>query len=307
MIRLDTISRFLPIYAKKHNKIRIKNMKKIIIASDSTCDLGAELIERYGIRILPLNVSLGEKQYSDGVDIDPEMIYEHYEKFGELPKTSAPNISACESFFEELKKEAEAVLFFTISAEMSSTYSNACIAASNFSRVYVINTKNLSTGSGLCVVSAAEMAKEGLEAEEIRDKCLSLVDRVDASFVIENLEFLRKGGRCSALTAFGANLLGIKPCITVIGGKMSVTKKYRGNFLSVIDHYVEDRIGDASNIELDRIFVTNAGCDPKFCNCAKEKVQSLAAFGEILETRAGCTVSSHCGRNTLGVLFIRKQ
>ena len=190
---------------------------------------------------------------------------------------------------------------------MSSTYNNARLAAEEFEDIYVVDTRNLSTGGGLLVVSAAEMAKKGLEAREIAKECEQLRDRVDASFVIDDLEFLYKGGRCSALAAFGANLLQLKPCITVNNGKMGVEKKYRGKFAKVLETYVADRIGDASNIELDRIFVTHAGCDEEIYMKCYELVKASAPFGEVLLTRAGCTISSHCGRNTLGVLFIRKK
>ncbi len=280
--------------------------KKVIIASDSTCDLTPELLERYGVRIVPLGVSLGGELYSDGVDVDADTIYRYYEETGELPKTSAPNIEALTALFRELTEGGNAVVFFTISSEMSSTCSNARIAAEEFEDVYVVDTHNLSTGGGLLVVSAAEMALKGMGAAEIARECESLAARVDASFVIDNLEFLHKGGRCSAVAVFGANLLKLKPCIVVHNGKMSVGKKYRGRFAAVLKQYIEDRIGDASDIELDRIFVTHAGCDPEIYEACVEQVKAIAPFGEVLLTRAGCTISSHCGRNTLGVLFIRK-
>lgn len=281
--------------------------KKVVIASDSTCDLSRELVEKYGVRLIPMNVMLGDKAYTDGVDIAPEDIYLHYEKTGELPKTAAINISDFEAFFEELTSDGASVVTFTISAEMSSTFNNARLAAERFENVYVVNGKNLSTGGGLLVLSACEMAAKGRTAEEIADACNSLADYVDASFVIDSLEFLRKGGRCSALEAFGANLLHIKPCIVVRDGRMSVGSKYRGKYPEVLKKYISDMIGDADDIRLERIFVTHAGCDAELVEACVEQVKALAPFGEVLVTRAGCTVSSHCGRNTLGVLFIRKN
>ena len=280
--------------------------QKILIASDSTSDLNPELIGRYGIKLLPLGVSMGDGQYVDGVDITPDDIYANYEKTGTLPKTSAVNLAAATAFFEQYTNEGYAVVFFTISSQMSSTYQNVHLAASEFENVYVVDTKNLSTGGGLLVVAAAEMAKEGKSAEEIAKACEELVPYVDASFVIDSLEFLHKGGRCSAVAAFGANLLRLKPCIVVKGGKMSVGGKYRGKFGDVLQKYVADRIGDASDIDLSRIFVTHAGCDSTIVDACVARVRELAPFGEVHITRAGCTISSHCGRNTLGVLFIRK-
>lgn len=281
--------------------------KQIIISSDSTCDLSKELVDRYQIRIQPMGISLGDQIYRDGVDITPDMIYAHHEKTGQLPKTSAINVVEALEYFEELTKDGSAVIHFTISSSMSSTYNNACVAAQEFENVYVVDAKNLSTGSGLLVLAAAEMAQEGLEAQQIVEKLNDLADRVDASFVVDNLEYLVKGGRCSALAAFGANLLQLKPCISVKNGAMGVGKKYRGKFEKVLLTYVADRLADAEDICLDRVFVTHAGCDPKVVESVAEAVKNTLPFREILVTRAGCTVSSHCGANTLGVLFIRKK
>lgn len=281
-------------------------MSRIIIASDSTCDLNQELISRYQIQIIPLGVSLGDKQFTDGVDITPDDIYAHYAATGELPKTSAVNIAQFDDFFREHTADGSSIVLFTISSDMSSTCSNAAIAAEEYENVYVVDTQNLSTGGGLLVVAAAEMAAEGKSAKEIAEYCASLASRVDASFVVDDLEFLHKGGRCSAVAAFGANLLQLKPCITVKNGKMGVEKKYRGKFASVLEKYIAERIGDGSGIELDHVFVTHAGCDEQIVNKCMAQVKAAADFKEIHLTRAGCTVSSHCGRNTLGVLFLRK-
>lgn len=281
--------------------------KQIIISSDSTCDLSKELVDRYQIHIQPMGISLGDQIYRDGVDITPDMIYAHHEKTGQLPKTSAINVVEDLEYFEELTKDGSAVIHFTISSSMSSTYNNACVAAQEFENVYVVDARNLSTGSGLLVLAAAEMVQEGLEAQQIVEKLNDLADRVDASFVVDNLEYLVKGGRCSTLAALGANLLQLKPCISVKNGAMGVGKKYRGKFEKVLLTYVADRLADAEDICLDRVFVTHAGCDPKVVESVAEAVKNTLPFREILVTRAGCTVSSHCGANTLGVLFIRKK
>ncbi len=281
--------------------------EKIIIASDSTCDLSPDLIEKYNIHILPLGVTIGETVYTDGVDINPDMIYENYEKNGTLPKTSAINIAQYEEFFEEKTKEGYSIVFFTISSEMSSTFSNARLVAEDYDNVYAVDTRNLSTGGGLLVLTAAEMAEDGKSAKEIAETCSALAPNVDASFVIDSLEFLYKGGRCSAVAKVGAAVLGLKPCITVKGGKMGVGKKYRGKFGAVLPQYISDRVGDASDIYTDKIFVTHAGCDPEIINSCVNKVKELAPDANVMITRAGCTISSHCGRNTLGVLFIRKN
>ena len=280
--------------------------KQVIISSDSTCDLSQELVEKYKIRILPMGISLGDQTYRDGIDITPDDIYAHQEKTGELPKTSAINLMENMDYFEELTKDGSAVVHFTISSSMSSTYNNACAAASSFENVYVVDAKNLSTGSGLLVIAAAEMSQKGMEAAEIAQQVAELADHVDASFVVDNLEYLAKGGRCSAVAAFGANLLQLKICISVKNGAMGVTKKYRGKYGKVLLGYVADRLADAEDICLDRVFVTHAGCAPEIVDSVVEEVKKTLPFKEVLVTRAGCTVSSHCGANTLGVLFLRK-
>ena len=281
--------------------------EKILIASDSTTDLSPELRERYNVVTIPLGVSLGDNMYKDGVDVYPDMIYSHYDKTGQLPKTAAANMAECADFFKKYTDEGYSVVFITISSEMSATYNNARMAAEDFENVYVVDGRSLSTGGGLLVLAACDMVAQGLSAKEIAEKTAQLVDYVDASFVIDNLEYLHKGGRCSAVAAFGANLLQLKPCITVRGGKMGVSKKYRGKFADVLKTYVADMLGDASDIDKTRVFVTHAGCDESIYMSVVEQVKKVAPFKEVLITRAGCTISSHCGRNTLGVLFIRNN
>ncbi len=282
-------------------------MSKIVIASDSTTDLSPELIERYGIKILPLTITLGGKPYLDGQEITADDIYDYYEKTGELPKTTAANVGEYIDFFAELKKDADAVLFFSLCSLMSSTFNNARIAAQDFENVFVVDTMNLSTGGGLLVISACDMAEKGLEAEEIFNKLNELSPCVDASFVIDSLEFLHKGGRCSALSVLGANLLKLKPCIEVKHGVMGVGKKYRGKFTDITKEYVKERLSCLESIDKTRIFFTHAGCDSELVKDITKMITDLDYFDEVLVTRAGSTVSSHCGRNCLGVLFIRKS
>ena len=280
--------------------------EKIIITSDSTTDLSPELRERYGVDLMRLVVSLNDKDYTDGIDITPEMIYENYQTSKTLPKTAAPNLEDCDAFFRKYTEQGYSVIHFTISSEMSSTYQNSVVAAQDYPNVHVVDSRNLSTGGGLLVIRAAELAAEGkLSAAEIAQHCRDLTPYVDASFVIDNLEFLHKGGRCSTVALLGANLMSFKPCIIVKDGKMTVGKKYRGKYDGVLLKYLEDRIGDASDIVPDHIFITHAGCDQPVVDACVEKLKTLGNWKEIHVTRAGCTVSSHCGRNTLGVLFIR--
>lgn len=279
----------------------------IVITSDSTSDLSLELKERYNIKTIPLGVTLGDKTYLDGVDIEPDDIYLHHKKTGQLPKTNAANLGECIDFFKPFSEEGKTVIHFTLSSSMSSTYNNARMAAEEFQNIYVIDSANLSTGAGLLIVNAAEMVLKGMTAPEIVEKIEKMKPLVDASFVIDSLEYLHKGGRCSAIAMLGANLLKLKPCIEVKDGAMGVGKKYRGKFADVLLEYTKERIGDASDIDLDRVFVTHAGCDSEIVESVVAKVKELAPFKEVFLSRAGCTISSHCGANTLGVLFVRKE
>lgn len=282
-------------------------MNNIIISSDSTCDLGTELCNRYNIPIIPLGVTLAGKTYFDGVDINPDDIYAYHDKTGELPKTTATNVDDCVNFFKPLSEKADAVIHFCISSDFSSTYNNSCIAAAEFDNIYVIDSRNLSAGIGLLVLAAKEMAQKGIPAEEIVEKINAMTACVDVSFVIDNLEYLYKGGRCSALAALGANLLKLKPCITVRNGKMGLEKKYRGKYALTLKEHVADYLSNLDDIDNTRIFVTHAGVDEEIVNEIVEQVKALGFFKEVLVTRAGCTISSHCGANTLGILFIHKS
>ncbi len=279
---------------------------RIKITSDSTCDLSREQIEKYGIEIMPLAVAMGDQNYRDGVDIHPDEIYAHVSKGGDLPKTAANNIADYAEVFGKFAKEYDAVIHLNISADFSSCYQNACLAAEDFENVYVVDSRNLSTGHGLLVLKAAELAESGMDAAAIAETLRETANRVDASFILDQLEYLKKGGRCSAVAVLGANLLKLKPCIEVKEGKMGVGKKYRGAFAKCLKDYITDRIGGRDDLELDRVFVTHSGISQELLDLAVETVKELQSFKEVCVTRAGCTVSSHCGPDTIGVLYIQK-
>ena len=279
---------------------------RIKITSDSTCDLSREQIEKYGIEVMPLAVAMGEKNYRDGVDLHPDAIYDHVAKGGDLPKTAANNIAEYAEVFGKYAKEYDAVIHLNISSDFSSCYQNACLAAEDFENVHVVDSRNLSTGHGLLVLKAAELAESGMDAAAIAETLRETAGRVDASFILDQLEYLKKGGRCSAVAVLGANLLKLKPCIEVKEGKMGVGKKYRGAFAKCLKEYVTDRIGGRDDLELDRVFVTHSGISQDLLDMAVETVRELQPFKEVCVTRAGCTVSSHCGPDTIGVLYIRK-
>lgn len=281
-------------------------MSKIKITADSTCDLSTELIEKYGIYIVPLYINIDDKSYKDGVDIFPDDIYKYVDENKKIPKTAAGTIADYSDCFKKWTDEGYDVIHINISSGFSCSYQNACLAAEDFENVYVINSLNLSTGSGHIVLDAATMAQKGMAAKDIADKLNATTPKVEASFVVDTLSFLHMGGRCSSVAALGANLLKLKPCIEVKDGAMSVGKKYRGNLLSCLSQYVTDRLSGRNDICTDRIFITHSGCDEATIAAVKEKVAELMAFDEVIITRAGCTISNHCGPNTLGILFKRK-
>ena len=280
---------------------------KVKIISDSTCDLSKELIEKYDISIVPLYVVMNDKSMRDGLEVTPEDIYEYVDKNGKLPSTSAVNIEDYIEIFKYWHEQGYEIVHFDISSEFSSTYRNACMAAEEVGGVYVVDSGNLSTGQGLVVMHGAEMAQSGKSAKEIFEKCTALTSKIEASFVVDSIDYLYKGGRCSALAAFGANLLKLKPCLEVKDGKMSPGKKYRGNISRVMLSYVEERLKGRNDIDKSRIFITHTKCSDEDVKAVKQKILEICPdFKEILETTAGCTVTTHCGPNTLGILFIRK-
>ena len=281
---------------------------KIKITSDSTCDLSPELIEKYNIDILPLYVGMGDDILKDGAEATPADIYSFVDKTGILPKTSAPNLNDFTELFEKYTKDGYEVVHFCISADFSSSYTTACLAAEEVGNVKVVDTRNLSTGSGLVVLHGCEMAQNGATPEEIQKECSELTGRVEASFVVDSIDYLHKGGRCSSVAALGANLLKLKPCIEVIDGKMQSAKKYRGLIDRVILNYVTDRLNGRDDIDKHRIFITHTKCSEQIVEEVRKKINQLSpGFEEILETTAGCTITSHCGPYTLGILFIRKK
>ncbi len=279
---------------------------KIKITADSTCDLSPQLTEKYGIDILPLYIVKNGSSYKDMTEIVPQDIFDHVSAGGEITSTAAINADDYINYFRPLSEEYDAVIHINISADFSSCYQNACIAANEFENVYVIDSRNLSTGSGLLVLEAAEMAQSGESVEKIVHALTNLALKVEASFVIDKLDYLRKGGRCSALAALGANLLSLRPCIEVVDGKMKVGKKYRGHFEKCIQQYVKERLEGRFDISPKRIFITHTPCPDGLTDAVRAEIAKYMKFDEVLETDAGCTVSSHCGPNTLGILFIRK-
>ena len=280
----------------------------IRIISDSTCDLSEELIRQYNIEIVPLYVRLGEKEYRDGADITPEDIFEWSDRTGETPKTAAPSIADYQDLFERELEQGNEIIAFTISASMSASYNNCRLAAGDLGEehIRVIDSENLSTGIGLLVIEAAEMAASGRSLNEIEEEILKLRPKVRASFTVDTLRFLARGGRCSGLAAMLGGILQLHPRIEVADGAMHSGKKYRGRPTRYIMDYVNDMEDALKTAKPERVFITHSGCPAEIVQMVRQRLAELGVFQEILETRAGGVVSSHCGPGTLGVLFIAR-
>ena len=282
--------------------------KPIVLCADSTCDLSPELIEKYQVKILPMHVNLEENSYLDGVDINADAIYAYYHEHKVLPKTAALNMDEFINFVQPYIDAGNDVILMTIGSGLSTTFNNARLAAMEMEGLYAIDSNNLSTGFGHAVIAAGERIAAGMPVQQIVEEVQALTQKVEASFIVDTLEFLHKGGRCSAVAMLGANVLKLKPCIEVSneGGKMGVSKKYRGALERVLEEYVKDRLDGRDDIVTDRIFITHSGISDARVEIVRAAIEKYMHFDEIVVTRAGCTISSHCGPNTLGILFVRK-
>ncbi len=281
----------------------------IQITSDSTCDLGSQWLQAHQVEILPLYTMMGGNTYRDGVDITPADIFRHVDQGGDLCATAANNVEDYHQFFSQLLESCDAIIHIDISSDFSSCYQNACAAAMEFpGRVFVVDSRNLSSGHGLIVCEAVKLAEQDqLSPAEIADALRELTGRVETSFLLDRLDYMRKGGRCSAVVALGANLLHLKPCIEVVDGKMRVGKKYRGSYEKCILQYVRDRLENRDDLIYERIFITHTPVEDGLVDKIRAEIQRIAPFTEIIETEAGCTVSCHCGPGTLGILFLRTK
>ncbi len=275
---------------------------KIAITAESTIDLPKELLEEYDIKTIPFDVILKDKEFKDG-EISTQQIFDFVSKNKVLPKTSAINTEAYRAFFAETLKEHDAIIHISLSSQISSACQNAISAAKDFPEVYVVDSKSLSTGIALLAIFAKQLADQGVIAREIFDMVQKRVPMVQASFVLERLDYLYKGGRCSALSYFGANLLRIRPQILVKDGKMGPYKKYRGNMDKVVADYCKDTLAEFKNPDLSIGFVTYTTATPQMIENAK-KALIERGFKKVYETRAGGTIASHCGEHTLGILYI---
>ena len=281
-------------------------MSKIKITCDSTCDLSPELYERYHVSVIPLCVSLGDRLCRDGVDVQPQELFAYVEETGKLPTTSAISVGEYSDFFRPFVSEGYEVVHINLSSELSASHQNACLAAQEVGNVFVVDSRSLSTGSGHLVILAAELASAGYDGAYIAKALDGMKGNLDVSFVLQTLDYLHKGGRCSGLARFGANVLKLRPEIVMENGALHVGKMYRGSMEKSILDYVLGRLKNADQISYDRIFVTHSGVPGDIVEKVIALVKELRPFEEVIETTAGSTISCHCGPNCLGVLFFRK-
>lgn len=277
-----------------------------MITADSTCDLPKELMERFNIRTIPLTIQLGEETFYDGEGFSPEAMYRRYREDGTLPKTAAAAYQQFIDFFSQFTSAGYQVVHLDISSELSCSFSNACLAAQDLGDVFPVDSRMLSSGLALLAIEGAECRDKGMGAQEIAEHLSQLSSKVDTSFVLDTLEFMWKGGRCSAVASLGANLLKLKPALEMKDGKLGVYKKYRGSIETVYRQYVKERLA-GKKIRPGHLFITNSGeIDPEVIRQLSELVRELVPVEEIHYATAGCTISSHCGPKTLGVLFINE-
>lgn len=283
---------------------------KVIISADSSCDLDYLLKER-DVKTLPLHIVIGGKTYEDKKDLSLNELYDIFYETGELPKTTATNIEEYCEFFSQFVNDGYDIVHLSLGSKLSSTYNTSVIAANEFDgRVFSVDSCNLSTGIGLLVLKACDMRDEGLSAKEIAEKLNEMTQKSHASFVLERLDFMKAGGRCSTIAVLGANLLKLKPSIEVIPekcGDMAVGKKYRGaDFAKVLVEYTKDQIAKYDNIDTSRCFITHSLAKPEYIEAVKKCLDDMNIFDDIYITTASCVISSHCGPNTLGILFMTK-
>ena len=278
----------------------------IKIISDSTRDLSAELIAKYNIDIVPLFVMKNDEEFEDGVTITSQQIFEHVAAGGSLCSTAARSMVYYQEVFAKYADSYDGIIHINIGSQFSSSYQNACLAAMEFDNVRCIDSNNLTTGQGLLVLKACELAPNAQSLDALAEELVNYSQKIETSFLVDKLDYLAKGGRCSSAAALGANLLNLKPCIEVKDGKMSVVKKYRGNYAKCLAAYVKDRVADREDIERITLFITQTVVSDECHQAVMDALASCEKFETVYETIAGCTVSCHCGPGTLGLIFVRK-
>lgn len=281
---------------------------KVLLFGDSSIDLPAELKEKYGVRTIPIHVILNDTTYEDGVGITTEEIFDNYYKTKQLPKTAAININDIITALKPYVDDGYEIVYISLGSGLSSSFRNSCLAAEELDgKVYPVDSCSLSTGAGILAIEAANRIAQGMPAKQVAEEVQALTDKTHTSFMLDTLEFLKAGGRCSALAAFGANLLGLKPCIKVFNdqnGAMGVGKKYRGKYEKILFDYIDDTLAQYDNIKKDVAFVTFSVMDNELDMKVLEYVKAKGIFENVYRASASATISSHCGPNTLGLIFM---
>lgn len=288
--------------------VNINKDRKIILSADSACDLGKEYKERYNLTYYPFYIIEGNSQYRDGEDITPDDIYRIYYEKKIIPKTASVGVWEYSEYFKRFVDMGYEVIHINLSSELSSAYQNCVRAAEEVGNVYPIDSKNLSVGFGELVIEVSKLINKGMNIQDIIKEAENIKKRISMSFILNTLDFMKAGGRCSTVTALGANLLKIKPCIEVNNqtGNMNVGKKYRGDIDKVVVNYIDDMLLSKTNIDLDSVFIVHSGVDKKLLDIAKNTVKKGLNLKDISVFRANCTISSHCGPNSIGISFITK-
>ena len=279
---------------------------KVRITADSTCDLSPELLRKYDIALAPLSVIIDGEVFHDGVDVTPRDVFRAADA-GKSVRTAAVNAYEYKEFFGKQLRNCDQLVHICISSEFSTCYADACEAAAETGNVFVVDSRNLSTGSGLLALEGVEMAEKGMDGGAVAEALRGKTGLVDTSFVVRTIDYLRRGGRCSGLEALGAKMLHIRPSIVVRDGKMHPGDKYRGRYEHYLKHYIQDALADDRMIDFRRVFITHSPSEEGLVRFAIDTVKSYGLFQEVLETMAGCTVCTHCGPDTLGIIFMRKQ
>ena len=279
----------------------------IKITADSTCDLSAALLAQWNISLIPMHILMGDESYLDGVTVHPADVFAHAQNGGKMPKSAAPNLVEYTDFFAPFAAEYDAVIHITVGSKFSSCFQNARLAAQEYENVYVVDSENICTGQGYLVLQAARWAADGLPPKNIALRLQSLAKRVELSFVLNQLDYMAKSGRCSGVLAFGANLLGIKPSLAVIDGELKVVRKYRGSLPICVGKYITDQLSGRDDIDRRMAFISSTQAKPGCMEAIKAGLRQYGGFENVYETDIGTTIGGYSGPGTIGIVFARKQ
>ena len=279
---------------------------KIKITADSTCDLSEELLRKWNISLIPMHILMGEESLLDGITVHPADVFAHVQNGGKMPKSAAPNLVEYTDFFAPFAKEYDAVIHITVGSKFSSCYQNARLASQEFENVSVVDSENICTGQGYLVLRAAKWAADGLTPRNICMRLQTLAKKVELSFVLNQLDYMAKSGRCSGVLAFGANLLSIKPSLAVLDGELKVVKKYRGQLPICVGKYITDQLKDRGDIDTSMVFISSCQPRPGCMEAVKAGLKQYGRFEHVVETDIGTTIGGYSGPGTIGIVFARK-